>query len=457
MGGWLARWGRGALIVPPLALGALALFVAVQWRDTPAQVDPGETAVTVRVVPAPELDVVPRASGHGSVQPGRVWEAVAQVGGRVVDIHPDLKRGAIVAAGAVLIQIDPADYELAVRQAEAAIGSAEAEIQELEAKVRNTRASLAIEDRNLELAQGELDRQRQLLSRGTVSQAAADAEERNVLAREQAVQELRNQLDLFPAQRALLQARLAQEQARLAEARLDLERTTITVPFDARVAEVNVERDQFAGAGSLLAVADSMDVAEVTAQVPVGRMINLLPPDAVIPDSAATAMSLLPHVVGLKATVRLAAGGVDAAWEARFSRMNDTLDPETRTIGVIVAVDDPYGQIEPGVRPPLAKNMFVTVELRGRPRPGTIVVPRAAIHAGSVYIAGDDDRLAIRPVTVAFTQEDIAVIRDGLAAGDRVIVSDLLPAVEGMLLSPVTDDGLTAHVAAQATGGSGAP
>jgi multidrug efflux pump subunit AcrA (membrane-fusion protein) len=131
------------------------------------------------------------------------------------------------------------------------------------------------------------------------------------------------------------------------------------------------------------------------------------------------------------------------------------VDPETRTIGVIVAVDEPYGKVRPGVRPPLVKNMFVEVEVRGRPKPKTLVVPRAALQGGKIYVANGDDRLEIREVKIGFTQTNFATIETGLKEGERVVMTDLVPAIEGMLLVPVMDEAALNRLLAEAAGTTG--
>jgi len=59
-----------------------------------------------------------------------------------------------------------------------------------------------------------------------------------------------------------------------------------------------------------------------------------------------------------------------------------------------------------------------------------------------VLVAAADDRLRRRPVEVLFSQGDVSVIAAGLEAGERVVVSDLVPAVEGMLLQVQPDEAL---------------
>jgi multidrug efflux pump subunit AcrA (membrane-fusion protein) len=142
--------------------------------------------------------------------------------------------------------------------------------------------------------------------------------------------------------------------------------------------------------------------------------------------------------------------------------MSAEIDPETRTIGAIVAVDDPYAQAVSGVRPPLVRNLYVEVELRGEPRPGSIVVPRVAVHRRDdgrpvVYVADADDRLAFRDVVPGPAQSDLVVIANGLVAGDRVVVTDVIPAIAGMKLMPTPDEALAERLRARATAdGAGA-
>jgi multidrug efflux pump subunit AcrA (membrane-fusion protein) len=109
---------------------------------------------------------------------------------------------------------------------------------------------------------------------------------------------------------------------------------------------------------------------------------------------------------------------------------------------VIVEVDQPYADVQPGVRPPLVKGLFVEVDLRGPPRPERLVIPRHALHTGQVYLIGEDGHLEIRAVTLETLQPEYAAIADGLEAGERVVVSDLVPAIAGMRLEGAPDNEL---------------
>ncbi len=461
---WVNMTGEGSksrfrrlLFLPPLILGVAAVVVAVQTRQPPQRLAPQERTTAVRVIAVPRVTVVPRALGYGTVEPAQEWSAVAEVAGEVVEMHPLFRNGEFLPAGTVLMRIDPTHHELAVQGELAVLAGAQARLAEMAAREENLQRSRAIEARSLALARRDLERKLQLRARGTISQAAVDAQERAVLTSEQRVQELANQLNLIPPQRAVIAAQEELSRAQLAEARLDLARTEIAAPFDLRIAAVNVELAQFARQGEVLATADGIAVSEVAAQFPIERMRHLVPTGLDPSQLTAAELMQLPQQLGLEAVVRLHAGDFTATWPARFSRLSEAVDPRTRMVGVIVAVDEPLRKAVPGVRPPLTRGMYVAVELRGGAKPDTLVAPRAALHRGQdggaiVYVAGADDRLERRQVEIGFSQADFVTVKAGLTVGERVVLSDPVPAIEGMLLLPTSDDDALARLLAQAIG-----
>jgi len=432
-----ARWRR-LLFIPPIVIGLAIVFWAASGKAPPAKAKRGEPVRSVRIIEAPSVDLVPIAEGYGTVQPDRVWTAVAQVRGRVVDTHPELQNGRILPAGTVLLRIDPVDYELA-------LGQAQAELAQLAVQEQNARDSLTIEERSLVLAQQEVERQRSLVRQSTTSQSAADQAERTMLSSRAAVQNLRNTLALIPIQRRLLDSKVAQ-------ATRDLEHTTIGAPFNLRVANLQVEMHQFVSVGQSLFEGDSVDRVEVVAQVAMSSLRRLVIGRPEFKLDLAQLNKQVAETVGFRPLVRLDMGNHVAQWAAEFVRFSDNVDPETRTIGVVVAVDKPFEKVRPGYRPPLSKGMFVQVLLRGRPQPDRLVVPRSAVRGGAVYVADVDDRLRRQPVTVLYDQGGLSVIGAGLTPGARVVVSDLVPAVEGMLLRPEVDEAVTTELRAAAEG-----
>jgi RND family efflux transporter MFP subunit len=442
VGSFARRHWRKTLVIPPVVLGVLLILVMASGKAPPVRADGAtETARPARIISVPSVALVPRATGFGQVNPQDVWQAVAQVSGRVVKVDENLKRGAILPAGTEVVRIDPANYRLTVRQREA-------DLAELEVEEENARALIAIQERAVEVARRDLTRQRDLRSTGAASQSALDQAETALLSTEQSLQNLRNTLNLIPARRALAEARLEQ-------AKLDLENTSITAPFAIRVGQVNVAESQFASVGQVLAEADGIAVSEVEAQFTFAELLPLMNQGSGDLLREAVAGDRVGEALDITATVRLQTGGTISRvveWPARLVRVSDTIDPKTRTAGIIVAVEGSYGQAVPGVRPPLVKNMFVEVDLRGPAIEDAVVIPRLALHDGRVYLLDDDDRLVKRPVTLLFLQGDLAVIESGVTPGDRLVVTDLMPAVAGMLIEPRPDEQARANLVAEAEG-----
>jgi RND family efflux transporter MFP subunit len=468
----MASQTRKWVIIIPILLGIAGLILFKQTRTVPEQTQLTETAELVRVITVPSLTVIPKALGHGTVKPAITWEAVVEVKGKILEKHPGLEKGGILEAGSLLFQIDPTDYELAVAQTQADIQAIQAQLQELEAKAINTETALEIEREALALNQRELERKRQLLGKGGVSRSDLESQEQALLAQRQKLQAQISTLNLLPSQQALLEAQLASQQARLATAQRNRAQTRMLMPFTGRIAEVNAELNQYVREGEVLAVVDGLQRAEVEAHIPIEQMSNLVRSDREV-DLLTLSGEVLAPALGLQALVRLKEGVLQAEWQARFARISDTLDPKTRTIGVIVEVDDPYAKVQPGVRPPLFKGLFVQVDLYGRPRTERLVIPRLALSDGvmeecigqaagcarkaRVYLVDEASRLEIREVQVGLFQDEYLVIERGLAAGDRVVVSDLLPGIQGMLLQPVEDEAAKARLIQIATAGPQQP
>ncbi|MCU7806926.1 MAG: efflux RND transporter periplasmic adaptor subunit [Candidatus Thiodiazotropha sp. (ex Semelilucina semeliformis)] len=429
---------RKLLILPPVLLGVLLLMLMAGNKESPVKTEGSEPTKMVRIIETPQLELIPVAEGFGSIQPARVWSGIAQVSGRIVELHPRLRDGEIISQDSLLLKIDPADYELNLAQAEA-------ELAELEVEETNAKASLSIEQRSQKIAQRELARITKLAAKGTASQSDVDDAERNLLNSRNAVQNVKNSLALIPTKRKVLVAKKTQ-------AERDLENTSVHAPFNLRVANMGIEIDQFVSKGERLLEGDAVDRVEVIARFPMSSLRRLFIGRELTDISSDLLNGKLAEFVAFQPQVRLDMGTTIADWDAEFVRFSDNVDPETRTMGVVVAVDKPFEKVIPGLRPPLSKGMFVQVLLQGKPQQNRIVVPRSAVRDGIVYLADDQNRLRRQPVEILFSQGEISIVEKGIEAGQKIVVSDLVPAVSGMLLQTSTDESLTESIARAARG-----
>jgi len=428
-------------IVPPLVIGVAALFVAPMLKSGPQKAEVEERAAKVRTIKVSKLDVVPHVYGYGAAKPGRVWSAVAEVAGPIVWVSPNLENGQRVTAGEEVLRIDEASYRLSLAQIAA-------QMRASEIKDKTTTASLAIAERDLKLLNDDFARKKGLAAKGAVSKSSLETTERQMLSGETQVQNLKNNLAVNAADREVLASQYAM-------AELDLRHTLIKAPFDARITEVNADLAQYASKGQMLFQADGLDMAEVEAQFPIGSLRPLIAGRQMAQgDASGTPFPLSPAqgALGLDATIRLNAGTHTIEWSAKVTRVSGSIDAQTQSVGIVASVADPYQQAQAGQRPPLVRGTFVEVKLQGAPIEGQIAVPAEAVREGKVYVVDEDNRLVIQPVQVAFTQAGFSVISKGLKPGSVLVISDLVPAIQGMLLNPVEDKKTKMKLVAAATG-----
>jgi len=445
----------------PVILAIALLLTLKQNKKEPERDQLQEKASYVRIISAPMVSVVPKAIGNGTVKPSKNWRAIAQVKGKVIFKEAKLKKGAILDESMLLLSIDPTDYQLSIAQTQADIAATQAQLAELEIKEKNTHLSLAIEQRSLELTKKELERQRKLVNKGGISFSDVEKQEKNLLNQQQSVQNQNNTINLLPTQKALLDAQLSRQQTHILSLQRDLAHTQIKLPFSGRVAEVNIEENQYVREGELLTAIDSLDKAEIEVQLALNDLRSIIHSNKVV-NAAEISPDKLQQHLGLKAQVSLTVGDETIHWPAKFARLSDTLDPKTRTAGVIVEVDSPYANVQPGLRPPLVKGLFVQVKLTGAALQNSIIVPNSALHSRNennssqngqkiVYIVNQKNRLEMRPVSIKLVQNEFSIINSGIKEGEKIIISELLPAIQNMLLKVQEDTQLKQLLIQQAT------
>jgi RND family efflux transporter MFP subunit len=363
-----------------------------------------------------------------------------------------LEKGAFCRPGETLIRIAPEEYHLVITQMEADIQETIAQLAELKRQDENFKASLKIEEKTLELIRRELERNKKLFKRGVISSSEHERQEQVYNTQLTKIQNLKNSLKLIPANRRKLNAKQSSDEARLKDAKLDLEYTAIQAPFDCRISAVKVEKGQFVSRGEVLATADGTRVVEITGQFLFDKLMNVFGNNAAEMPSDVFKPKELEELHELTPVLRFSSGNFCTTWEARFVRSDASIDPVTRTVGIIVAVDNPYKHKQQKDQPPLVRGMFCEVEIKGTKIPNAFVIPRIALHAGHVFVIGQDKRLVKKPVEIDFTQSNLIVIKQGLQSGDTVVVSDIIPAIEGMLLEPMVDEKLELQLITEARG-----
>lgn len=450
----LRRWKRWAWVLAGAGLGVALVVVLIANREAPRQGEGAGQPPSLAIIEVEPLPFQFEARGRGVARPAETWQATANVSGRVVERHPRLESGNILPKGTQLLALDPTRYRLAMASAEAELAQLESEERQLEVEEENTRHLLDLERERLELAERELDRFQRLAEQDQVSRSQLDQQRRAALAQRQAVAKLENELGLIPTRRKRLQAQQEQARTRIEQAREDLADTRFKAPYDLRVSQVAVELHDQASPGQKLFEAHSVEGMEVEAHFPLPMLRRVV---GAVARADASPEALGPRdklaLADIRAEVVLA-GNEDIRWPARVTRIASGLDPSTRTVRVVVSVDAPYRQAAPPEKPALQPGMYVRVRLAAPSPEPRLVVPVSAVHDGEVYRVTADDRLARQPVRVAFQQNDLAVIEEGLSPGARVIVDDPIPAIDGMAVTPHRDKALEETLRVRA-GGNG--
>jgi RND family efflux transporter MFP subunit len=325
----------------------------------------------------------------GTVVPAKRVVLQPEVSGRIVAQNPQLLPGGLFKKGDVILQIDPRDYETAVKQQEAAVEQARLEVQ-LE------KGRQVIAEREWKLLEEDI-----LLDQASQDLALRRPQQKNA------------SVSLEAAESALEQARL------------QLERTTVYAPFNAVVQEEFVDEGQLVSPQTQLATLIGTDRFWVQVSIPVDRLrwLRFSGTEA----SGESRVRVIQEVTG----------EVSIGRSGRLVRLVGDLDPVGRMARVLVEIDDPLGlnakKNPAGI--PLMLGAYVRVEIEAGNAEEVFLLPRTAIREGDqVWIAGEEDRLSVRPVEVLWRSKDTVLIRNGLREGDRVVTNSIPLAIPNMKL-----------------------
>lgn len=431
------------LFFPALAVGVIGLVVTINFKlDLPTK-PAGDRARLVETVSLEQQMIAPLAVGFGRVVPKVEWKAIAEVTGQIVYRHPDLEKGQIIAAGTEVLKIDPLDYELKLVQAEADLKSSQTSLAKLNQEEDNLKQTLKIEKNRFVISNKELQRKQDLRKKGLTSQSDVDLQQQSALSQQKLVLDIANQIALMPDEKRVAEAVIKVNVSKVKEAQRSLDKTTITLPRAMRIAQVDIEQNQVVNLQQEMFVAHGIDVMEVEAQLSIHDMQTLASSFNQFPRDAAGIPN--PYQAPIKATIQMNSGSLNLSWPAKVARISETVDEHQATAGIILEINQDYSALQPSSATPLVNGMFVKAEIEGMANLSW-VVPERALHGDKVYLMDDNQRLQVVNVEVLYRRDNQVVVSGQLQAGDKLILNDVLPAIEGMLLkeSRSNDDELFA-------------
>jgi len=419
----MKRWFKR---LTPLAVLAVAVAVSYYFFATapqPKRRAPQPHVPLVEVLEVQPTDYRIRVQSSGTVSPATQSSLVSEVSGRILRVGSSFQNGGFFTKDELLIEIEPEEYRLALANIDAELQGVKARLAELAVKAGNLQKSLEIELEHLALVEDQFQRQQRLRKQGTVSQSALELSRREYLSRKSALRGLRNDLDLIPAQRRILESEVLLKKAMRDRAELDLIRTRILAPFAGRVLEKQVDIGQSVAKGSALAEIYATGSAEV--RLPVNeREAVMLPLSGLGPDGGGPST---PAPVTLFNEI----GERRVEWQGRIVRTEGAIDSKTRQRFLVARVEHPF-TASAGGRPPLQVGQYVQAAIPGRILSGVFVIPRKAVRANDqVVTVAADGRIERRQLQLVWKDRSAVVAAGGLAAGERISLTALPYAPDG--------------------------
>ena len=401
-------WVQMVVAIVVIVLGAAGAYYLIKLRKPPEREVPETLAPLVEVEQLHVQDLPMIVRGYGTVSPRVEVEIVPEVPGKVVHVHARLKAGGLIRAGEQIIQIDPRDYELAVRQANAVVAEAQVKL-------------------DTEKAEADVARQEW-------EQLHPNTEPSSPLV-------------LREPQIRRAEAALASAKAQLAIANLRLERTSLSLPFDVMIINERVDLGQYVVVGQSLGAAYGIKSIEI--EVPL-EDDDLAWFD--IFDNPVQFNGEKPATKHAVAQVKADFGGAEHIWKGRVVRTTGQVDRTSRMVSVVVEVTDPFDTS--GGRPPLLPGVFAEVVIEGKVLKNTVAVPRDAVREGNKVWVVQEGLLKILTLEIARADKDFAYAVAGLDDEALIVVSSLDMVTDGMAVRTQADD---LAEAAQVTQDNNAP
>jgi membrane fusion protein, multidrug efflux system len=356
------------MTVRSVLLGLALIFAGLAACNKKPEANFERPPAPVTVARAVARDVPVYIDAVGKTVAREVVSVQPQVSGRITQIH--FTDGANVKIGDLLFTIDPRPYQAQLNQAEANVAQAEA---------------------TLSLAKVNFARVEKVSDPRAVSRQDFDA-------RKSAVE--------------TAEATLKQNRAAVENARLNLEYCTIRSPINGRAGQraVDVGNVVSANNGSLLVI----------------QRLDPIYADFTVTESELSGVQRNMAKQALKVEVRLPDDGTEPR-EGKLTFLDNSVQEGSGTVKLRATLNNNDRSFWPG--------RFVKVRLILQTQRDAVLVPADAPQLSAkgpfVYVVKPDSSAELRPVKVGQRQEDLIVIKDGLKADERVVVSGQLGVTPG--------------------------
>lgn len=391
---------RRTLMIIALVI-VVAIGVGIYYMQQ--QTKPATTTTTQQTSTVTRGSLTATVSAAGNVSALNSVALAFQTSGRVTQVNAQV--GDKIKKGQLLMQVDTADLDLALKTAQASLISAQASYDAAKIKNDQNAYQLIVSRTSLEKATTALQKaQADYNANPGAAQSldSASIDYQSALANYQITASGINDTALKQAQASLDTAKISVEQAQR-----NLDKAKIYAPFDGIVAAVNFSLGDSAGTGTAITIVDmsQLQVKVNLAEIDIAKV-----------------------KVGQTAQMTL-----DALSNKTYNAKVLTIAPAaTVSQGVVnypvtVSIIDNDGSIKPG----MTTNLSIIVEQRNN----ILLVPNRAIktqgNQRTVTVVADGKNTVV-PITIGMTNDSSAEITsNNLKEGDVIVVNQTTTRASG--------------------------
>jgi len=377
------KWVKVFLPIVILSFSALFALLFIAFGEEPKKFYRPQAPLLVEEFTTQRSNYSVSLETQGTVKARTESSLIPEISGRITDVSDAFRSGGFFKQGQLLVQIDPRNYQIDIRVAEANLAEQQFRLEEEQARVK-----LALKN----------------WKKINPTKKASD-------------------LTLHIPQLKLAQAALDSAKAQLEKAQINLEKTQIIAPYDGRIVEQLADVGQFVSTGSILARIYSVDVAEI--RLPLNnQQIEFLDFEDDYFGSS--------EQVKKKTSVEISAkvGLTTYTWAGHIARAEGSIDIKSRQLFIVAQVENPYGKVADN--PPLKVGQYVTARIKGKELNNIFVIPRIALRENNkVLIITPENTLSFRSVTVLWSDEEHYVISEGLNVDERLCITPINFVTEG--------------------------
>lgn len=322
------------------------------------------------------------AKSQGTVKPKRAIDIVAQVSGQIVKVTPLFVNGSFVDKNEIFIELDDRDYQAALLTAQSRLSQAERLLAEEKGRSRQAK------------------------------------KEWRDLGNQEA-----NDLFLRAPQLSEAQASVESAKANLIVAKLNIERTKIRLPFNARITETLVNLGQFVGVGTKIASVYDTSTAEIRLSLSDKQMALLDLP---------AFNSKLENQPSVTLTGTIA--GKQQQWQGKITRTESAIDVRTRMYYAIAEVEKPFEN----KHAPLLPGLFVEAEIAGKQLSNVLVLPKTTlVNRTNLYTLNEENKIELTPVSVLKKQGNNVWIQTDLTENTDILLEKHAVVAPGLVITPI--------------------